>query len=263
MPNGPACGGARWPNSRRYPQVACKFSGLLTEAPASAGAAELRPVWNHLLYCFGPERLMWGSDWPVLNLASDYATWVGVADSLIGELAARRAGRSVLARHGRTLLRPGGDAVMNPIVSIRNLGKSFPGVRALDRAQFELLPGEVHALMGENGAGKSTLMKVLAGVYRKDEGEMLLDGQPIEVDSPRAAQHLGIGIIHQELNLMNHLTAAQNIFIGREPRRFGLFLDEARAQRVEGPARSSTAAAPASSTRARPSANSPWPSNRW
>ncbi|MEJ8824106.1 amidohydrolase family protein [Variovorax humicola] len=70
-----------------FPQVVCKFSGLLTEAPASAGAAELRPAWNHLLYCFGPGRLMWGSDWPVLNLASDYATWIGVADSLIGELA--------------------------------------------------------------------------------------------------------------------------------------------------------------------------------
>jgi ribose transport system ATP-binding protein len=116
---------------------------------------------------------------------------------------------------------------MNPVVVIRGLCKSFPGVRALDHAQFELLPGEVHALMGENGAGKSTLMKVLAGVYRKDEGEILVDGQPVDVASPRAAQALGIGIVHQELNLMNHLSAAQNIFIGREPRgRFGMFLDE-------------------------------------
>jgi L-fuconolactonase len=70
-----------------HPQVFCKLSGLLTEAPASAGADELRPAWNHLLYCFGPGRLMWGSDWPVLNLASDYAEWVGVADSLIRELS--------------------------------------------------------------------------------------------------------------------------------------------------------------------------------
>ena len=70
-----------------HPQVVCKFSGLLTEAPDSAGATELRPVWDHLLDCFGPERLLWGSDWPVLNLASDYANWVGVADSLIGELS--------------------------------------------------------------------------------------------------------------------------------------------------------------------------------
>ena len=124
-----------------------------------------------------------------------------------------------------------------PIVTIRDLSKSFAGVRALDRAQFELLPGEVHALMGENGAGKSTLMKVLAGVYRKDSGEVLLDGRPVDIESPRAAQALGIGIIHQELNLMNHLSAAQNIFIGREPRgRFGLFIDEeamcCEAQRI-------------------------------
>jgi len=124
-----------------------------------------------------------------------------------------------------------------PVVAIRDLSKAFAGVRALDRAQFELLPGEVHALMGENGAGKSTLMKVLAGVYRKDSGEMLLDGRPVDIESPRAAQALGIGIIHQELNLMNHLSAAQNIFIGREPRgRFGVFINEeamcSEAQRI-------------------------------
>ena len=117
--------------------------------------------------------------------------------------------------------------MQQPIVTIRNLCKSFAGVRALDKAQFDLLPGEVHALMGENGAGKSTLMKVLAGVYSKDSGEVMFDGQSVDIASPRAAQALGIGIIHQELNLMNHLSAAQNIFIGREPRgRFGLFVDE-------------------------------------
>ncbi|MEJ8854869.1 amidohydrolase family protein [Variovorax robiniae] len=70
-----------------HSQVVCKFSGLLTEAPDSAGAAQLRPVWDHLLECFGPTRLLWGSDWPVLNLASDYANWIGVANSLIGELS--------------------------------------------------------------------------------------------------------------------------------------------------------------------------------
>jgi ribose transport system ATP-binding protein len=117
---------------------------------------------------------------------------------------------------------------MTALVSIRRLSKRFAGVRALDGVHFDLQPGEVHALMGENGAGKSTLMKVLAGVYPKDDGEILLDGRAVEVTSPRAAQALGIGIIHQELNLMNHLSAAQNIFIGREPRgRLGLFLDEA------------------------------------
>ena len=113
------------------------------------------------------------------------------------------------------------------LVELRQVSKAFNGVRALDNCQFELLPGEVHALMGENGAGKSTLMKVLAGVYQRDSGEILLDGRAVELPSPRAAQALGIGIVHQELNLMNHLSAAQNIYIGREPRgRFGLFLDE-------------------------------------
>ena len=115
----------------------------------------------------------------------------------------------------------------NALISIRHLSKAFAGVRALENCEFELLPGEVHALMGENGAGKSTLMKVLAGVYQRDAGEILLDGRAIEIDSPRAAQAHGIGIVHQELHLMSHLSAAQNIFIGREPRRgFGLFLDD-------------------------------------
>ena len=95
------------------------------------------------------------------------------------------------------------------LVHIRGLNKAFSGVQALLNAQFELQAGEVHALMGENGAGKSTLMKVLAGVYRKDSGDIVLDGQPADIPSPRAAQALGIGIIHQELNLMNHLSAAQ------------------------------------------------------
>ncbi len=114
-----------------------------------------------------------------------------------------------------------------PLVQITDLCKAFSGVKALDRGQFELLSGEVHALMGENGAGKSTLMKVLAGVYQKDSGEVKIDGRPVEIADPRAAQALGIGIVHQELNLMNHLSAAHNIFIGREPmKHFGLVLDE-------------------------------------
>ncbi|WEY41555.1 sugar ABC transporter ATP-binding protein [Paraburkholderia sp. SUR17] len=118
---------------------------------------------------------------------------------------------------------------MIPLISVTKLSKSFPGVRALHEVQFELMAGEVHALMGENGAGKSTLMKILAGVYTRDSGDMLYDGQPVHFQSPREAQALGIGIIHQELQLMNHLTVAQNMFIGREPRKgFGLFLDEDR-----------------------------------
>jgi ribose transport system ATP-binding protein len=115
-----------------------------------------------------------------------------------------------------------------PLVQLRGLCKAFAGVAALSGVDFELRAGEVHALMGENGAGKSTLMKILAGVYQRDAGELLLNGQPVDIDGPRHAQALGIAIVHQELNLMNHLSAAQNIFIGREPRgRFGL-LDEAK-----------------------------------
>ena len=114
-----------------------------------------------------------------------------------------------------------------PVIALRNVCKRFPGVLALDNCQFELAAGEVHALMGENGAGKSTLMKILSGVYQRDSGDILLDGKPVEITEPRQAQALGIGIIHQELNLMNHLSAAQNIFIGREPRKaLGLFIDE-------------------------------------
>jgi len=116
---------------------------------------------------------------------------------------------------------------MTPLISVNKLSKSFPGVRALHEVQFELMAGEVHALMGENGAGKSTLMKILAGVYTRDSGDILYDGQSVAFASPREAQAAGVGIIHQELQLMNHLSVAQNIFIGREPRgRLGLFLDE-------------------------------------
>ena len=113
------------------------------------------------------------------------------------------------------------------LVEAKDISKSFPGVRALAGARFDLMPGEVHALMGENGAGKSTLMKILAGIYRKDSGEIRYDGASVDFAGPREAQHAGIGIIHQELQLMNHLTVAQNIFIGREPKRaFGLLLDD-------------------------------------
>lgn len=127
---------------------------------------------------------------------------------------------------------------MSPIlVSMEGIDKAFPGVQALDGCRFELLAGEVHALVGENGAGKSTLMKVLTGVYRKDAGRIVYQGQEVDIPNPRAAWEMGIGIIHQELNLIPHLTVAQNIFIGREPRRRPRFLlDEKelneRAQRL-------------------------------
>lgn len=104
------------------------------------------------------------------------------------------------------------------LIQMEGIVKRFPGVLALDQSRFELRAGEVHALIGENGAGKSTLMKIIGGIYSKDAGRMLFEGQEVEVSSPRQAQDLGISIIHQELNLMPHLTVAQNIFIGREPR---------------------------------------------
>ena len=117
------------------------------------------------------------------------------------------------------------------LVLMEGIDKSFPGVRALDNCKFELRAGEVHALVGENGAGKSTMMKVLSGIYSKDAGRILYKGREVEIPNPKAAQQLGISIIHQELNLMPHLTVAQNIFIGREPRRGGVFLDEGEVNR--------------------------------
>ena len=121
---------------------------------------------------------------------------------------------------------------MSPLILAQDVSKSFPGVRALSHVRFELLAGEVHALVGENGAGKSTLMKILAGIYHRDSGEILFNGERVNFASPRSAQIMGIGIIHQELQLLNHLTVAQNIFIGREPRgRWGIFLDENKLNR--------------------------------
>jgi ribose transport system ATP-binding protein len=121
---------------------------------------------------------------------------------------------------------------MAPLISAENVSKSFPGVRALHEVKFDLQAGEVHALMGENGAGKSTLMKILSGIYQRDSGEIRVNGEVVDFNGPREAQAAGIGIIHQELQLMNHLTVAQNIFIGREPKRmFGLLLDHDKLNR--------------------------------
>jgi ribose transport system ATP-binding protein len=102
------------------------------------------------------------------------------------------------------------------ILTMNGIDKSFPGVHALDHVNLEVKKGEVHALMGENGAGKSTLMKVLTGIYSKDEGTITYEGKEVEFANPRDAQAAGIVIVHQELNMMSHLTVAQNIFIGRE-----------------------------------------------
>ena len=105
------------------------------------------------------------------------------------------------------------------IVRMQGVSKSFPGVKALDGVDFDLRAGEVMALLGENGAGKSTLMKILSGVYQRDEGQVTVFGKEVEVGlTPRKAQELGITIIHQELNMCQHLTVAENIFLGRELR---------------------------------------------
>jgi ribose transport system ATP-binding protein len=100
--------------------------------------------------------------------------------------------------------------------------KRFPGVLALEGVSFDLRGGEVHALVGENGAGKSTLMKILSGALAADAGEIRLDGEPVHIANPRVAARLGIGMIYQELCLAPHLTAGENVFLGREPMRNGL-----------------------------------------
>jgi len=111
------------------------------------------------------------------------------------------------------------------LVQLVEISKTFPGVKALDHVSLDLRPGEVHALIGENGSGKSTLMKILSGVYMKDEGKVIVNGKEMNFQKPRDAQDAGIAIIHQELNLCRHLTVAENIFLGREFQN-GIFLDK-------------------------------------
>ena len=115
-----------------------------------------------------------------------------------------------------------------PLLTMRGIVKTFPGVRALDGVSFDVRAGEVHALVGENGAGKSTLMKILAGAQPADAGEIDVDGKPVVIDGPRTAEKLGIGMIYQEFNLVPDLGVIENIVLGVEPRR-GLFLDKAGA----------------------------------
>ena len=111
------------------------------------------------------------------------------------------------------------------ILTMKGIDKSFPGVHALDHVDFEVRRGEVHALMGENGAGKSTLMKVLTGIYTKDSGTITYEGREVSFHNTREAQDAGIVIVHQELNMVGHLTVAQNIYIGREFKK-GIRIDD-------------------------------------
>ena len=125
---------------------------------------------------------------------------------------------------------------MNPtsdqtILELRGLSKSFPGVKALEDVSFSILQGEIHALVGENGAGKSTLIKILSGAYHKDKGEILLDGEAIDINNPHHAQQIGISTIYQEFNLGPHLSVVENILLGQLPTR-GPVVDWQRAKQI-------------------------------
>jgi len=123
--------------------------------------------------------------------------------------------------------------VSEPILIMKDIDKSFPGVKALDKAYIDVLPGEVHALLGENGAGKSTFVKILTGVYQPDGGKIIYKGKEITIPDPLSAQKLGISIIFQEFNLFPHLTVAQNIFINREPKtKTRILLDEKKINKM-------------------------------
>src|SRR6185503_2621098 len=126
---------------------------------------------------------------------------------------------------------------MTSLLEMRSITKSFPGVRALDGVSFDLAAGEIHALVGENGAGKSTLIKILAGVYPFPEydGEIILDGAARRFANVRDSEQAGIAVIYQEMSLVRDLSVAENIFLGRAPRRFGVINWEelySRAQKL-------------------------------
>jgi len=112
-----------------------------------------------------------------------------------------------------------------PLLEMKGITKQFPGVLALNKVSLSIYPGKVLALVGENGAGKSTLMKILSGVHKRDAGEILLEGKPIEIASPLASRQMGISIIYQELSVLNNMNIAENIFVGREKKKNG-FVDK-------------------------------------
>jgi len=114
------------------------------------------------------------------------------------------------------------DAPGTVLLEMKGIGKTFPGVKALQGVNLSVRAGQVHALLGENGAGKSTLIKILSGAYSKDEGQIFFEGKQVEIKSPQDAQALGISTIYQEFNLAPHLTIAENIFLGHLPKKGGL-----------------------------------------
>jgi len=117
-----------------------------------------------------------------------------------------------------------------PVLEMRGITKRFPGILANDQVDFDLERGEVHALLGENGAGKSTLVSILYGLYHPDEGEIRLNGEPVQLSSPRDAIERGIGMVHQHFMLIPVMTVAENVVLASEPRREGVFLDYAAAE---------------------------------
>jgi len=119
------------------------------------------------------------------------------------------------------------------VLRMEGIRKVFSGVVALDNVDLALARGEVHSLVGENGAGKSTLIKVMTGAYSRDGGEIVLEGKPVNFRSPEDAQHAGVVAVYQEVNLLTFRTVAENIFLNREPRRFG-FVDWSRMNREAG-----------------------------
>lgn len=125
------------------------------------------------------------------------------------------------------------DGMQEKIVEIEHVSKTFPGVKALNDVSFDLYSGEVLALLGENGAGKSTLMKILSGVYSKDEGSIRVFGSTVDDMNPKRAQELGIAIIHQELNMCSHLSVAENIFLGKEKTKSGILSDKEMKQEAK------------------------------
>ena len=147
-----------------------------------------------------------------------------------------------------------------PILRMSGIHKPFVGVKALDDVDLRLFPGEVHALMGENGAGKSTLIKVLTGVYDIDAGEITLEGRPVHFASPMQAQRGGVSTVYQEVNLCTNLSVAENLFLGREPRRFGRIQWRAMRARAAAAARSASTSTSTSARSCRPTRS---PSSRW
>src|SRR4051812_33265637 len=117
------------------------------------------------------------------------------------------------------------------MLEARGLVKRYPGVTALDHVDLSVNAGEVVALIGENGAGKSTLIKIVGGLVNPDEGELLMDGKPAKLTKASDATRLGIGVIHQELCNLDNLDVAANVFLGREPRKLGILIDNAEMER--------------------------------